>query len=67
MKITKNSPPPIVQPPPTYDLTGISQEEMDMLRYFAAASRARFVAAPRFLNKTSQFEGNTYAPDKCFT
>ena len=64
MKITKNSPPPVTPPPATYTLSDISQEEMDMLRWFIAATSS--AAAQRFLNKTSQFEGNTYAPDKCF-
>lgn len=37
MKVVVNTiPPPI--PPKTYDLIGLSQEEMDMLRYFVSTA-----------------------------
>ncbi len=32
MQITKNTPKPVVEPPPTYDLTGLSQDDIMALR-----------------------------------
>lgn len=68
MQVKENIPPP--SPPKTYDLIGLSQEEVDMLRYFADAARvarAHLAAtATRFLSKTSQFASGTYKPEECF-
>lgn len=70
MNIRINKPEPVVTPPPTFDLIGLSQEEVDMLRYFAtlapAHARDQIRAANRFLVSTMSISSTTFSPDKCF-
>lgn len=66
MNIKVNNPVPVT-PPPTFDLLGLSQEEVDMLRYFALTTDRRDArAANRFLVSTMSISSTTFSPDKCF-
>ena len=56
----------------TFTLSDISEEEMDMLRYFAATRAARTPlvttadAALRFLKMTENMASDTLKPEVCF-
>lgn len=60
--VKENPPPP---PPPKRYVLDISQEEMDILRYFAARARP-LIAAVRFLDKTRLYASGTWTPSECF-
>lgn len=78
MMIIEHKPEPVVVPPTTYDLIGLSGEEIRMLRYFAervtltaAATNARLppdvtTAAQRFLDKTNSIPVAYWSPKECF-
>lgn len=71
MKVTKHIPPPVIPPPTTYDITGLSDAEARFIRYVVnyyskhTGTPDGRVAAARFLNKLDMY-GAPFDFNECF-